>query len=89
MPQGEGLKNSFPPLAGSDFLEKYRDLSLSMVKYGSSTRVRVNGVDYEGVMPAAGLNDRELVLVFNYILNSWGNDLGRVTLKDVRSVVRP
>ena len=84
MANGKGLKAFYPPLAGSDFLKKNVSKSLGMVKYGANIPIKVNGEKYQNLMPASGLQDEELVTVFNYVLNSWGNLYGRVTLEDVR-----
>lgn len=86
MKNGEGLPNYYPPLAKSDFLKKNKAEAIKMVKFGSNKSIKVRGQKYNGVMPASGLSDEELVLVFNYILNSWGNDFGEVSLELVKSI---
>lgn len=86
MPKGEGINGIYPPLAGSDFLRKNIVRSLGIVKYGSSSPIKVNGIRYQGVMPAAGISDEDLVILFNYVLNSWGNSYGSVSLEDVKRV---
>ena len=45
----------------------------------------VNGVTYNGTMAPQNLNEQEVVDVMNYILNSWGNDGGEVTLEEVQA----
>ncbi len=71
--KGEGVKNTFPPLAQSDYLIKFREESIRGVKYGQKGKVIVNGVTYNGVMPPMGLSDDEVADVMNYVLNSWEN----------------
>jgi len=83
---GEGLSPTFPPLANSDFLENKLDKAIQMVKYGSSEAIKVNGKKYKSYMPASGLNDKDLQLVFNYILNSWGNQYGTVDIETVKGI---
>ncbi|MDE5420852.1 cytochrome c [Ancylomarina sp. DW003] len=83
---GEGLKSVYPPLANSDFLEKKMEDAVRMVKYGSSEAIKVNGIRYQSYMPASGLKDKDLSLVFNYILNSWGNSYGRIEPETIRSI---
>lgn len=84
LPKGEGVANTFPPLAKSDYLLKNREASIRGIKYGQSGEILVNGVTYKGVMPAMGLSDEEVADVMNYILNSWGNTSKKiVTLEEV------
>jgi nitrite reductase (NO-forming) len=88
MQTGKGIDKFFPPLADSDYLRENLDDAIYMVKFGSNKPITVNGVKYNSLMPASGLTDEELVLVFNYILNSWGNDYGSITLDQVKAVKR-
>jgi len=83
---GEGLSQTYPPLANSDFLENKLNKAIQMVKYGSSEEIVVNGKKYRSYMPASGLNDKDLHLVFNYILNSWGNKYGTVDLETIKGI---
>jgi nitrite reductase (NO-forming) len=83
---GEGLPPAFPPLANADYLleDKYRAIRQAM--YGSKEPITVNGVTYPGgVMTVVELTDEEVMNVVNYILNSWGNDGGTVTLEEVKA----
>ncbi len=88
MTKGGGIEKFYPPLANSDYLKKNTEDAIKMVKYGSNKPIKVNGVKYNGLMPASGLTDKELVAVFNYIMNSWGNDYGQVSLEQVEAVER-
>ena len=88
MKSGEGIEKVFPPLANSDYLKNSMEDALKMVKYGSNKPIKVNGVKYNSLMPSSGLTDKELVIVFNYILNSWGNQYGQVSLEQVEAVKR-
>ena len=83
---GEGLKRIYPPLANSDFLEKRLEDAIRMVKYGSGEEIKVNGGKYNSYMPASGLREKDLSLVFNYILNSWGNSYGRIEPETIRDI---
>ncbi len=83
---GEGLKRVYPPLANSDFLEKRLEDAIRMVKYGSGEEIKVNGKKYKSYMPASGLREKDLSLVFNYILNSWGNSYGRIEPETIRNI---
>lgn len=88
MKSGGGIEKVFPPLAQSDYLKNNREEAIRMVKFGSNKPIKVNGVKYNSLMPSSGLTDKELVIVFNYILNSWGNDYGQISLEQVESVKR-
>lgn len=73
LPNGEGVKNVYPPLAKSDYLIKNREASIHGIKYGQNGAIVVNGKTYNNVMPPMGLSDDEIADVMNYITNSWGN----------------
>lgn len=83
---GQGVIRAYPPLANSDYLENKLEDAIRMVKYGSGKVIKVNGKKYKGYMPASGLNDKDLSLVFNYILNSWGNQYGRIDIETVKGI---
>jgi nitrite reductase (NO-forming) len=83
---GEGLAGVFPPLAKSDFLLADKDRAIRGVIKGLAGPIKVNGKDYNGVMPPVTLNDDQVAQVVTYILNEWGNDGGIVTVDDVRKV---
>lgn len=88
-PNGEGIAKSFPPLAGSDYLQNNREQSIRAVKYGQSGEITVNGVTYNSVMAAQGLDDEEVANVMNYIMNSWGNTQEKmVRIEEVASVTK-
>ncbi len=85
--KGEGVANTFPPLAGSDYLKEQREASIQGIKYGQSGELVVNGVTYNGVMTPMGLEDEEVVDVMNFISNSWGNSSDKiVTLEEVEVI---
>lgn len=87
MDNGAGVASVFPPLAQSDFLAQNRKESIRGVKYGRSGAIVVNGVSYDNVMVAAGLEDDEIADVMNYIMNAWGNTSDhRVTEEEVASI---
>jgi len=83
---GKGHIGTYPPLANSDFLKKKLGKAIQMVKYGNNDPIKVNGVKYQAYMPASGLNDQDIQLVINYILNSWGNQMGSVDLETIKSI---
>lgn len=83
---GEGLSGTFPPLAASDFLLEDKARAIKTTINGNKEAITVNGVEYPGgTMTVQELTDQEVVDVVNYILNSWGNNGGTVTLEDVKA----
>ena len=74
LPNGEGVKDIFPPLKKSDYLLNNIDKSIAGLKYGLKGKIEVNNIIYDGIMINQGLDDEEIADVMNYILNQWGNE---------------
>ena len=86
---GEGVENTFPPLAKSDYLINNREASIKGVKYGQRGELIVNGVTYNNTMMPLGLENEEIVDVMNYVLNSWGNSGAKmVTIEEVNTILK-
>ncbi len=84
---GEGVPNSFPPLAKSDWLAQKRTESIHAIKYGLKGTIQVNGKSYNNVMTSLGLEDEEIADVMNYIMNHWGNTQKKiVTPEEVAAI---
>ncbi len=85
--EGEGVTNTFPPLANADYLMANREASIRGVKFGQQHEIVVNGVSYNTAMPDPGLEAEEVADVMNYILNSWGNvSEEMVTVEEVEGI---
>lgn len=82
---GAGLAGAFPPLAKSDFLNADIKRAIQVVIGGKSGEITVNGVKYNGVMPAQLLSDEDVANVLTYITSSWGNTSKTVTPADVKA----
>ncbi len=81
---GEGLVNVFPPLAKSDWLAADIKRGIDAVLSGVSGPIKVNGQDYNSVMPPMNqLTDDEVANLLTYVANSWGNPGGQVSQVDV------
>jgi mono/diheme cytochrome c family protein len=77
-PEGAGIPGAFPPLAdhvpdllapdgGSTYL-------VDVMLYGLQGAIEVNGVAYNGAMPAwPQLSDEDIAAVLNHIATAWGN----------------
>ncbi|AUS04553.1 c-type cytochrome [Pseudotamlana carrageenivorans] len=87
LPHGQGIQNTYPPLAKSDFLMENRKASIHLLKYGINKEIIVNGVTYNGNMPAMELDDDEIADVMNYITNTWSNTNSKmITETEVESI---
>jgi nitrite reductase (NO-forming) len=90
MEDGKGLSGAFPPLAKSDYLKRAPKDLISVILKGQSGEIKVNGVVYNGMMPAQDyLSDEEIADVLNYINNSWGNKNLKPILPSQVKLLRP
>lgn len=87
--EGEGLRNLYPPIANADYLQLHREELSCIIKNGMKHPIVVNGKDYHMPMPAAtNLNAVEIHNILNFICNSWGNNLGYFTPKEVEAQLK-
>ncbi|MSU35373.1 MAG: c-type cytochrome [Pedosphaera sp.] len=83
---GRGAAESYPPLAGSDYLKDHRTNSILAIVQGMSGRITVNGRSFDNQMPAAVLDDSSVADVLTFVYNSWGNPGGDFSTEEVRQV---
>ena len=83
---GQGIANVFPNLVGSKFLLESKVLAVTQVLNGSA-KVGNKTVKYPAPMPPQLASKDSAVAVINYVLNSFGNQGGVVTMDDVKDVV--
>ena len=85
---GAGLPGVFPPLAKSDYLATQpKEQIVRVVLNGLSGAVKVNGQDYNSVMPPMSqLRDDEIANILSFVQTSWGNSGERVRKEDVTAV---
>lgn len=81
--KGEGLPGAFPPLANSDYLMARSDKGVGIPLHGLSGKIKVNGVEYDGIMPQMQLSNDEIASIMTYVRNSWGNKGDLVTAAEV------
>jgi len=83
--EGKGEKLIFPPLAGNAVLVQPSAESLIRVVLAGAQAVATKAAPTEPSMPSFAwkLNDRQLADLLTYIRNSWGNQAGAVSEKDV------
>lgn len=84
---GLGVANTFPPLAGSDYLKADIPRAIRQAVKGSTEPLTVNGVTYKTSMAPVPLTEQEHTDVINYVLNSWGNSFGVITTTDIRAAL--
>lgn len=79
-PNGQGVPDTFPALAGHapTVLARPggRHYLARLVLYGLEGRITANGKPFNGAMPPWGeaLNDAQLAGALDYVLHSWDND---------------
>lgn len=83
---GKGVPNAFPPLASSDYLNADPRRAVSAAVHGLSGKIRVNGVEYNGIMPRQNLSDEQVANVVTYVLNNFGNKGGEITPAQVAAI---
>lgn len=91
---GQGLGRSFPPLAGSEWVEGDEELLVRIILYGLQGEIEVKGQTYRGLMVGFDrqLTDEDAAAILTYIRSSWGNDAPPVspsTVVKVRSEPNP
>jgi len=84
--EGQGIPNSFPPLAKSDYLNADSKRSIKTILHGLSGEVTVNGKKFNSVMPAQNLSDDEIANVLTYIYSSWGNNKTEINPEMVKAL---
>jgi nitrite reductase (NO-forming) len=87
-PEGQGVPNTIPPLAKSDFLAaKDKDNIIRGILEGRTGAITVNGKPYNGTMiPLAYLTDEQVANVLTYVRNSWGNTGDAISTQDVAKI---
>nr|WP_026729176.1 copper-containing nitrite reductase [Flavobacterium denitrificans] len=84
--EGQGIPNTFPPLAKSDYLNADSKRAIKTILHGLTGEVTVNGKKYNNVMPAQNLSDDEIANVLTYIYSSWGNNKTEITPEMVKAL---
>ncbi|PWK27300.1 cbb3-type cytochrome c oxidase subunit III [Arcicella aurantiaca] len=85
---GQGLAGLYPPIAGSDFLEKNKELILCSMRNGLQDTIVVNGKSFHQAMPAnTQLQALDVAEIATYIYNEWGNEKEITEVKYVQKVL--
>ncbi|SFW26392.1 DUF7133 domain-containing protein [Chitinophaga sancti] len=92
---GDGIKSLAPPLNQSQLVTGDKKRLISIVLYGLTGPVDVNGKHYKAPeisadMPGIGsndeYNDQDIAEVISFIRNCWSNQGSKVTDKDIQEV---
>lgn len=72
-PDGRGLRDAVPPLAGSEIVAAGPDIVASILLRGIDGPLNVAGATYDGHMPsfASALNDGEIARIATYVTGRW------------------
>jgi len=83
---GQGVAGVFPPLAGVAWVTGDEKVLINILLHGVNGELKVNGVDYNGAMPAwKSMSDGELAAVMSYIRSAWGNQAAAITPDAVKT----
>ncbi|MFT7515006.1 MAG: mono/diheme cytochrome c family protein, partial [Candidatus Omnitrophota bacterium] len=92
-PDGKGLVNVYPPLAGSTWVTGSEERLIKATLHGLWGKIEVNGVTYDpskGVPPMTAfgsiLKDQEIAAALTYVRNSFGNKAPVVQAAEVKRV---
>jgi cbb3-type cytochrome c oxidase subunit III len=85
---GEGVEGTYPPLAGSEWVNGDESKVVRIVLNGVTGPVEVAGETYNGMMPAWGpvLKDADIAAVLTYVRSSWGNKAAPITEATVAKI---
>ena len=93
MPNGQGIPNLYPPLAGAEWVVGSEERLVAILVHGLKGPVTVKGNVYSAaVMPAFGQvagggynwSDERIAAVLTYIRQEWGNEAGPISTEQVR-----
>ena len=82
---GEGLQGLIPPLTDSAFLKNNLHALPCLLKNGLTGKIKITQKEFEGQMPKTALNPIEIAQALTYINNTFGNNLGTVTVENVNA----
>lgn len=94
-PDGNGIKSLAPPLNKSEWVLGNKDKFISIVLYGLTGPIKVNGhvyqapeiaADMPGIAHSDEISDEDVAQVLSFVRNSWQNDAGKVEAKEVTAI---
>ncbi|MEP6947823.1 MAG: c-type cytochrome [Ginsengibacter sp.] len=94
-PDGNGIKSLAPPLNQSEWVTGDKDKLISILLFGLTGPVKVNGYSYKtpeinGDMPGIGFNkdirNEDIAQLLSFIRKSWQNNAGNINAEDVEKI---
>lgn len=83
---GQGLTNTFPPLADSKAVNGDEKALLQIILHGMQGKT-IESIKYEGTMPGFSfLTDEEIITITNYIRTNFGNNAGEIKSSSLTSL---
>jgi mono/diheme cytochrome c family protein len=92
---GNGIKSLAPPLNKSEWVTGNKDKLISIVLYGLTGPVKVNGHLYEspeistdmpGIAHSEEISDEDVAQVLSFIRSGWENNAGKINVSDVEKI---
>jgi mono/diheme cytochrome c family protein len=90
---GRGVPGTYPPLAGSEWVQGSPDRVIRIVLFGLQGSVKVAGTEFKAtVMPAFGSTgtfgwgDEKIADVLTYVRQEWGNKAPPITAEQVTAI---
>ncbi len=83
---GKGVEGTFPPLVSSDYFANDKMLIIHNIFNGLKGEITVNGKKYNAEMPKQILTDIEATVVATYVLNSFENKGGEISIEEVKNL---
>jgi len=92
---GLGVPATYPPLAGSEWVNGSEERVIRIVLHGLQGKVTVKGADYSaaamptfGKVAGSGYNwsDDKIAAVLTYVRQEWGNTAGPITTEQVAAI---
>ena len=84
---GSGVPGMYPPLVNAEMITGTADDLIRIILFGLEGPIGPEGISYSQVMPAQDfISDSDIVLLVNYLRETWGADHAEVTADDVKRI---
>lgn len=86
---GSGLRQLYPPLDTSDYMNANRNEVICLIRFGMADPLVVNGIEFVQPMPGIpSLTDLEIAEIATYIYNTWSHEEGIIEVKEVSDALK-
>jgi mono/diheme cytochrome c family protein len=84
---GNGDDNHFPPLSGSEWVQRDKQRLIKIILEGLDDAIQVKGKSYDGIMPKNNLlTDEQVAAILTYVRQNFGNSASEIKAGDVKRV---